>query len=123
MATAWSVNKYVRKNLFGSPSSHNITRPYDNHGTCRILLMRSAYSVASCIILATIFQHKILVSHNTCLLGIVGVKCGNMGERNSIHPENGILITRSNHDCSATRVGQRPVGAIIVQCNPTTEFS
>ena len=38
--------------------------------------------------------------------------------RGTSEPENVILKTRSNHDSSATRVGQRPGGAIIVHRNP-----
>ena len=69
MATAWSVNKYVRKNLLGSPSSHNIRRPYDNCATWCFLRRRSSYSVTTWINRATIFFTK-----SCCHTGIACMK-------------------------------------------------
>jgi hypothetical protein len=42
MAIEWSVNKWIRNNLFGPPSDRSILRPYDNLGTDGMLRTRSS---------------------------------------------------------------------------------
>jgi hypothetical protein len=47
MAIGWSVNRNVRNNLFGPPSSLNSPRPYENLGKCCILRRRCSYSLTT----------------------------------------------------------------------------
>jgi len=54
MAMAWSQKRYVRRNLFGPPSSRSIARPYDDFGTNGIPCRCFSYSDTNRQIFCTI---------------------------------------------------------------------
>jgi hypothetical protein len=54
MTIAWSLKRYVRKNLFGPPPSRSMRRQYENLGTNGIPRRCSSYSVTTLEICATI---------------------------------------------------------------------
>ena len=50
--------RYIRKNLFGAPSSVSIRRPNENLDTYWHLRNRSSYSDVMCMTLSTFFVNK-----------------------------------------------------------------
>ena len=58
MAMAWSQKRYVRNILFGPPSFHSTTRPYDDLGTSGISCGHFSYSVTISQIFCTILLSK-----------------------------------------------------------------
>ena len=50
--------RYIRKNLFGAPSSLSIQRPNDNLGTYWHLRNRSSYSDVMCMTISTIIFYE-----------------------------------------------------------------